>query len=105
MTLPSFLSKGLEDNLEFLAEEIEEKLGVKLEFPLDRTDREYGFFCAVSDYLMEPDTLMGNAAVIAAYHGTMTALLYLIIAGFPLAMYIGWRYDITVQDILDYQAE
>jgi len=57
---------ALVDNLEFLAEEMEDNLGVKLEFPLDRTDREYGFFCAVSDYLMEPDTLMGNAAVLYA---------------------------------------
>jgi Fe-S oxidoreductase len=54
------------DNLEFLTEEMEENLGVKLEFPIDVPDREYVFFCAVSDYLMEPDTLMGNAAVIHA---------------------------------------
>jgi Fe-S oxidoreductase len=54
------------DNVEFLAEEIEENLGVKLTFPIDQPDREYVFFCAVSDYLMEPDTLMGNAAVLYA---------------------------------------
>ncbi len=57
---------ALVDTLEFLAEEMEESLGVKLEFPLDQPDREYVFFCAVSDYLMEPDTLMGNAAVLYA---------------------------------------
>ena len=57
---------ALVDTLEFLAEEMEESLGVELEFPLDQPDREYGFFCAVSDYIMEPDTLMGNAAVLYA---------------------------------------
>jgi hypothetical protein len=30
----------------------------------------------------------------------MTALLYLIIAGFSLAMYLGWRYDITDHGIV-----
>jgi Fe-S oxidoreductase len=54
------------DTVEFLAEEIEEGLGVKLTFPIDQYDREYVFFCAVSDYIMEPDTLMGNAAVLYA---------------------------------------
>jgi len=58
--------EGLIDVLEFLAEEMEEMLGVELEFPTDQFDREYVFFCAVSDYLMEPDTLMGNAAVLYA---------------------------------------
>jgi Fe-S oxidoreductase len=54
------------DTLEFLGEELEESIGVKLEFPVDRPDRDYVFFCAVSDYLMEPDTLLGNAAVLYA---------------------------------------
>ena len=58
---PAFL-----DTLEFLGEELEESLGVPLRFPVDQQDREYVFFCAVSDYLMEPDTLMGNAAVLYA---------------------------------------
>jgi Fe-S oxidoreductase len=57
---------ALVDTLEFLAEEMEESLGVKVAFPLDQPDREYAFFCAVSDYLMEPETLMGNAAVLYA---------------------------------------
>ena len=57
---------ALVDTLEFLADEMEESLGVKLQFPLDETDREFAFFCAVSDYIMEPDTLMGNAAVLYA---------------------------------------
>ncbi|MFC2171421.1 (Fe-S)-binding protein [Acidobacteriota bacterium] len=57
---------ALLDTLEFLAEEFEEATGVSIEFPVDKDDREYVFFCAVSDYLMEPDTLMGNAAVLYA---------------------------------------
>jgi len=57
---------ALFDTLEFLSEEMEESLGIKIDFPVDKYDREYVFFCAVSDYLMEPDTLMGNAAVLYA---------------------------------------
>jgi Fe-S oxidoreductase len=57
---------GLLDVLGFLAEEMGESLGVELEFPTDRMDRDFVFFCAVSDYLLEPDTLMGNAAVLYA---------------------------------------
>ena len=54
------------DTVEFLGEEMEDLLGIKLEFPIDQPDRDYVFFCAVSDYIMEPDTLMGNAAVLYA---------------------------------------
>ena len=57
---------ALLNTLEFLSEEMEETLGIKAEFPCDQTDREYIFFCAVSDYLLEPDTLMGNASVLYA---------------------------------------
>lgn len=57
---------ALLNTLEFLSEEMEEMLGMKVEFPCDKMDREYIFFCAVSDYLLEPDTLMGNAAVLFA---------------------------------------
>ncbi|MFH0944162.1 MAG: (Fe-S)-binding protein [Planctomycetota bacterium] len=59
-------AKALVHTLEFLAEEMEENLGVSVEFPVDQPDREFVFFCAVSDYLLEPDTLIGNAAVIHA---------------------------------------
>jgi Fe-S oxidoreductase len=63
----SKVPKGaLLNTLEFLAEELEEQLGVKMEFPVDQPNRDYVFFCAVSDYLMEPETLMGNAAVLYA---------------------------------------
>lgn len=58
--------EALLDTLEFLSDELEESLGVRMEFPTDKQDRDYVFFCAVSDYLLEPDTLMGNAAVLYA---------------------------------------
>jgi Fe-S oxidoreductase len=58
--------EALLDTLSFLSEELDECLGVKMEFPVDQMDRKYVFFCAVSDYLMEPETLMGNAAVLYA---------------------------------------
>jgi len=54
------------NTLEFLSEELEDMTGVKMEFPVDKKDREYVFYCAVSDYLLEPETLMGNAAVLYA---------------------------------------
>jgi Fe-S oxidoreductase len=58
--------KALLNTLEFLAEELAETLDVTLEFPVDQKGREYVFFCAVSDFLLEPDTLMGNAIVLYA---------------------------------------
>lgn len=57
---------ALLDTLEFLSEEMEENLGVKVVFPVDERDRDFVFFTAVSDYLLEPDTLMGNAAALYA---------------------------------------
>jgi len=57
---------ALVDNLEFLEEELEEDKGVAVRFPVDQEHAEYIFFPAVSDYLMEADTLMGNAAVMHA---------------------------------------
>ncbi len=57
---------ALLDTLEFLSEELEDLLGIKVTFPVDQPNRKYVFFCAVSDYLMEPETLMGNAAVLYA---------------------------------------
>lgn len=56
--------KAMLNTLDFLAEEMEEMLGVQLEFPVDQPNRDYAFFCAVSDFLLEPETLMGNAAVL-----------------------------------------
>lgn len=57
---------ALIDNLEFMEEELEELKGVKLKFPVDKPDVDYVFFPAVSDFLMEADTLMGNLAVMYA---------------------------------------
>jgi len=59
-------SKAMLNTLGFLGEEMEEMLGVQLEFPVDQPGRDFAFFCAVSDYLLEPETLMGNAAVLYA---------------------------------------
>ena len=61
VTLP-----GLQNTLEFISEEIEDGKGVKVEFPIDKEGVEYVFFTPVSDYLMEADTLMGNALVMYA---------------------------------------
>ncbi|MFP4545134.1 MAG: (Fe-S)-binding protein [Bacteroidota bacterium] len=58
--------EALINTLDFLSEEMEDILGVKPDFPIDKQNRDYVFFCAVSDYLLEPDTLMGNAAVLYA---------------------------------------
>jgi Fe-S oxidoreductase len=57
---------ALLDNLEFLQEELEEMKGARVAFPVDQVGAEYIFFPAVSDYLMEADTLMGNAGVLHA---------------------------------------
>ena len=57
---------ALLDNLEFLTEELAEGKGVAVPFPVDREQADYIFFPAVSDYLMEADTLMGIAAVLHA---------------------------------------
>ncbi|MEW6359401.1 MAG: (Fe-S)-binding protein [Planctomycetota bacterium] len=56
---------ALKDTLEFLEEEIEEIKGTKVKFPIDVEGAEYVFFPAVSDFLLEADTLMGMAC---AYH-------------------------------------
>lgn len=57
---------ALLDTLEFLEEDMREELGVEIKFPIDVKGSEYVFFPAVSDFLMEAETLMGNAAVFAA---------------------------------------
>ncbi len=58
---------ALLDTLSFLEEELEERFSKKIKFPVDVEGAEYVFFPAVSDYLLEPDTLMGQAAV---FHAT-----------------------------------
>lgn len=57
---------ALLDNLEFMEEELKEIKGAEIKFPVDQVGAEYIFFPAVSDYLMEADTLMGNAAALEA---------------------------------------
>ena len=57
---------ALLDSLEFLSEEMKEQLGIDVPFPVDQEGAEYLFLPAVSDYIMEADTLMGNAAVFRA---------------------------------------
>ncbi len=58
------------DTCEFLVEDAAEGYSLKIEFPVDVENTEYLFFPAVSDYLLEPDTLMGNAAVMMATGGS-----------------------------------
>jgi len=55
---------ALRDTCEFLEEEFVDNYGVSIKYPIDVEGAEYVFFPAVSDYLLEPDTLMGNAAVL-----------------------------------------
>jgi Fe-S oxidoreductase len=57
---------ALLDNIEFLQDELRDMKGISAIFPVDQEGAEYIFFPAVSDYLMEADTLMGNAAVLHA---------------------------------------
>lgn len=57
---------ALRDSLEFLSESMQEELGIEAPFPLDQEGAEYLFLPAVSDFMMEADTLMGNAAVFRA---------------------------------------
>ncbi|MFO8056590.1 MAG: (Fe-S)-binding protein [bacterium] len=57
---------ALTDTLEFLEEELLEITGQEIKFPMDVEGAEYLFVPAVSDFMMEADTLMGNAAVMHA---------------------------------------
>jgi Fe-S oxidoreductase len=55
---------ALKDTCEFLEEELQDIYDAEVRYPFDVEGAEYVFFPAVSDYLMEADTLMGNAAVL-----------------------------------------
>ncbi len=57
---------ALKDTLEFLEDDMFEEKNVKIKFPMDVEDSDYVFFPAVSDFLMEAETLMGIAAVFTA---------------------------------------
>lgn len=63
---------ALKDTCEFLEEELQDNFGIQVTFPIDVEGAQYVFFPAVSDYLLEPDTLMGNAAVMAVTQGSWT---------------------------------
>lgn len=63
---------ALKDTCEFLEEEFRDIYNAEVKFPIDVEDAEYVFFPAVSDYLLEPDTLMGNAAVMHLSGGSWT---------------------------------
>ena len=63
---------ALRDTCEFLEEELEELYHVTVKYPIDVEGAEYVFFPAVSDYLLEADTLMGNAAVMHVTGGSWT---------------------------------
>ena len=57
---------ALIDTLEFLEDDMLEEKSVKIKFPIDVDGSDYIFFPAVSDFLMEAETLMGIAAVFTA---------------------------------------
>jgi Fe-S oxidoreductase len=63
---------ALKDTCEFLTEELHDIYHVDIEYPFDVEGAEYVFFPAVSDYIMEADTLMGNAAVMHATGASWT---------------------------------
>jgi len=64
---------ALKDTCEFLEEEFVDIYNAhNIKFPIDVPNSEYVFFPAVSDYLLEPDTLMGNAAVMHVTGGSWT---------------------------------
>jgi Fe-S oxidoreductase len=61
---------ALKDTCDFLEEEFRDIYHVDVKFPMDVEGAEYVFFPAVSDYLLEADTLMGNAAVLHVTGGS-----------------------------------
>jgi Fe-S oxidoreductase len=63
---------ALRDTCEFLEEELQDIYAVDIKFPFDVEGAEYVFFPAVSDFLLEADTLMGNAAVMHVTGGSWT---------------------------------
>jgi Fe-S oxidoreductase len=63
---------ALKDTCQFLEEELRDNYHADVKFPIDVEGAEHVFFPAVSDYLLEPDTLMGNAAVMHVTGGSWT---------------------------------
>jgi Fe-S oxidoreductase len=52
---------ALPDTLSFLEEDIKDEKGIDVSFPVDQEGRDFVFFPAVSDFLLEADTLKGIA--------------------------------------------
>jgi Fe-S oxidoreductase len=57
---------ALLDTLAFLTEDIRDERGVDVVFPVNQEGRDFVFFPAVSDYLLEAETLKGIAATFHA---------------------------------------
>ena len=66
-------ANAMKDSCEFLEEELDEMFpNQKIKFPMEVEGADYVFFAPVSDYLMEADTLMGNAAMLHAANVSWT---------------------------------
>jgi len=63
---------ALRDTCQFLEEELQDLFHVGAKFPVDVEGSEFVFFPAVSDFLLEAETLMGNAAVMHVTGGSWT---------------------------------
>lgn len=57
---------ALLDSLEFLSEEMQDEKHIEIPYPVDQEGAEFLFLPAVSDFIMEADSLMGIAAVFRA---------------------------------------
>jgi len=57
---------ALLDTLEFLSDDINDERGVRIPFPVDQAGRDFVLFPAVSDFLLEAETLKGIAATFHA---------------------------------------
>jgi len=57
---------ALLDTLEFLSDDIHDERGVLIPFPMDQKNRDFVLFPAVSDFLLEAETLKGIAATFFA---------------------------------------
>lgn len=65
-------ANAMVDTCEFLEDDCADEHGIKIHFPIDEENAEFVFFPAVSDYLLEPETLIGNAAMMGATSTTWT---------------------------------
>ncbi len=63
---------ALKDTCEFLEEELQDIYDVNIKYPFDEEGAEFLFVPAVSDFIMEADTLMGNAAIMHVTGGSWT---------------------------------